>query len=942
MSDNNTFDNDWQNLDLDHGQVEDLLKGKFAELESEIGEVSDNVGDKYEKPENGIPYKDLSEGVKDKLDQVTDVSRKANLNVFGASNNQKMLSVDEWPRQVIHDITGGATGAVEGDIVFNAADSRLYAFSTDGGSLDMGTPKKGTIYCDKQTKRTYIWDNGQFERVSEDGIGTRVVVGDEYIDVHIDGYEGDYSDAAVNVIDNMNAIKDKINELINALSSIAFTGDKPAELDDLDWGGTEKPVPELVQPSGTLPINVSNNGDNSTPISVTIKGNNLTDNLVISFTESKEMLSDNGHFVISPLIVTAADANKGTTIDISFTGNETEDGYLYIRSSEVSKFVRIRGTYHSEYQPDEPAQPRYSVTVTSENGGYTGGGDLNVDEGGVYATTFAPDAEHTIENVVVTVNGESTTYTPDSNGQVHIEITVTDDVTIVVNTLEIPKETFHIFTNIPHLSLEGELSAEEGSNWTGTLVADEGYSLPQFISIVKTTGFSPLGGGIPSLPPGSGTEHFGPTIIERPLFTYNSTTGVIAITNLSFDVMISAEGVADMTGKVNVTQKLLHVESDTDDGIFDTDEALVVELTPEVLDETTQPATTATMNGDVRVLIGGVEKFNEATESGTNAAGITLVSGVLTVPAAALTGDVVISATAYVGYILIKSSDSAAKFKVGSTTYTLSNNSIGGGMYKLQRTSGTTDTIGFENAAAKSGITEIDFGGMIFNGSTVGLFKSRSNLAKVEGLVIKSQEGYTMDSFAEGCKRLATLDTIGWEMDNVTSYTSAFKEAGSLVTGGFTFDMDYLVCGNCDDLSSMFFSSGINAVNVSTWDVSNVTTMDSMFQGCAKLNELDLSAWVTSSLTDIDLFASGAGSGSGNPMTVYLGNFDTSGVAEINGMSVFNYLYLHMMVSTPPAMGVNWLSKSSIVDGIYYVPAGAKSAYEEADYWKNYTIQEDN
>ena len=371
MSDinNDILERDWESDNLDHGQVEDQLKAKIAELkgridsahsfieslEEDLETLQGSNAEKYKKPDGGIPKTDLSSDLQGKIDNAAttdDLKGKANLRKFGNDENIKMLDVNEWPRQVIHDITGGATGAKDGDVVYNATEKKLYGFSTIGTSLDMGEPRKGTVYCDKQTKRTYIWNNRQFERVSDDGIGTSVIVDDEYINVHVDGYDGDYSGAAVDVIANMNAIKNKVNELIRGLSSIAFTGDKPAELDDLDWGGTEKPVPELVQPSGTLPINVSNNGDNSTPISVTIKGNNLTDNLAISFTESKEMLSDNGHFVISPLIVTAADANKGTTIDISFTGNETEDGYLYIRSSEVSKFVRIRGTYHSEYQPD--------------------------------------------------------------------------------------------------------------------------------------------------------------------------------------------------------------------------------------------------------------------------------------------------------------------------------------------------------------------------------------------------------------------------------------------------------------------------------------------------------------------------------------------------------------------------------------------------------------
>ena len=72
------------------------------------------------------------------------------------------------------------------------------------------------------------------------------------------------------------------------------------------------------------------------------------------------------------------------------------------------------------------------------------------------------------------------------------------------------------------------------------------------------------------------------------------------------------------------------------------------------------------------------------------------------------------------------------------------------------------------------------------------------------------------------CDALTTLDLSGWDVSNVTSMNSMFA-----------------------------YLSGVATLNVSSWDVSNVASMRSMFYECNSLTSLDVSGWNTSSLTDM-------------------------------------------------------------------------------------------
>ena len=72
------------------------------------------------------------------------------------------------------------------------------------------------------------------------------------------------------------------------------------------------------------------------------------------------------------------------------------------------------------------------------------------------------------------------------------------------------------------------------------------------------------------------------------------------------------------------------------------------------------------------------------------------------------------------------------------------------------------------------------------------------------------------------CSQLQTLDVSNWNVSNVTYMNDAFF--------------------NC---------SSLEVLDVSKWDTRKVISMSATFQGCSKLTTIDVSKWDTSSLTNI-------------------------------------------------------------------------------------------
>ena len=93
-------------------------------------------------------------------------------------------------------------------------------------------------------------------------------------------------------------------------------------------------------------------------------------------------------------------------------------------------------------------------------------------------------------------------------------------------------QTFAVKAELRHMTYEGPDYVSVGKTATGTLIPDDGYQLPTAISV--TMG-------------GQATENF----------TYDPSTGSVAVPQVTGDLMISGDGV--LIGGRTITYELAHL-----------------------------------------------------------------------------------------------------------------------------------------------------------------------------------------------------------------------------------------------------------------------------------------------------------------------------------------------------------------------------------------------
>ena len=80
--------------------------------------------------------------------------------------------------------------------------------------------------------------------------------------------------------------------------------------------------------------------------------------------------------------------------------------------------------------------------------------------------------------------------------------------------------------------------------------------------------------------------------------------------------------------------------------------------------------------------------------------------------------------------------------------------------------------------------------------------------------------------FGQGCKKLTSIDTTGWDTSNVTNMNGMFSSCNSLTT----LDVSKFNTSKVTDMSYMFSDCReLTTLDISNWDTSNVTNMDNMF-----------------------------------------------------------------------------------------------------------------
>lgn len=106
----------------------------------------------------------------------------------------------------------------------------------------------------------------------------------------------------------------------------------------------------------------------------------------------------------------------------------------------------------------------------------------------------------------------------------------------------------------------------------------------------------------------------------------------------------------------------------------------------------------------------------------------------------------------------------------------------------------------------------------------------------------------SMASIFKYCSSLTSIDLSGWNLNNVTSMESLFQYCSGLAS----VTLPKVTSKKIQNMQYMFNGcSALTSVDLSGWNVENVRMMTNLFKGCFNLKEINLSGWVPKSLEEI-------------------------------------------------------------------------------------------
>lgn len=149
----------------------------------------------------------------------------------------------------------------------------------------------------------------------------------------------------------------------------------------------------------------------------------------------------------------------------------------------------------------------------------------------------------------------------------------------------------------------------------------------------------------------------------------------------------------------------------------------------------------------------------------------------------------------------------------------------------------------------KAQIQEIQFTGrVVFPEASFNLFSNLPNLERFLGTEnVDTSQVTNMGRMFEGDKKLTTLDLRTWDVSHVWAMPNLFERTSNLRTLHIeTWDTSAVTWANY-----MFSDCGVESLDLSQWNVSQVTEMNSLFYGMSNLRKLDLSGWQTDKVTSM-------------------------------------------------------------------------------------------
>jgi surface protein len=157
----------------------------------------------------------------------------------------------------------------------------------------------------------------------------------------------------------------------------------------------------------------------------------------------------------------------------------------------------------------------------------------------------------------------------------------------------------------------------------------------------------------------------------------------------------------------------------------------------------------------------------------------------------------------------------------------------------------------------KSEITKCVIENEVHPMSLCAAFNEFSGITAIEGVEnIKTDKCKSLRGLTNKCTSLSSIDLSNWDVSNVTNMKIMFQLCSTLTSVG---DLSNWDTSNVIDTGWMFYGcSSLASVDLSNWNMSNVTNLKSMFCNCSKLTSVgDLSNWDTSNVVDTSYMFNG-------------------------------------------------------------------------------------
>lgn len=260
------------------------------------------------------------------------------------------------------------------------------------------------------------------------------------------------------------------------------------------------------------------------------------------------------------------------------------------------------------------------------------------------------------------------------------------------------------------------------------------------------------------------------------------------------------------------------------------------------------------------------------------------------------------------------------------------------GTYNIRLLSGGTfGGIRFVNTGDKDKIYDISTWGNLAWTHMAYAFMGCSNLQVTATDTPDLSANTSLYSAFQSCTALTSIDVTGWDVSGVTSMFRTFLGCSNLATitgiGGWDTSSVGVLTGTFQNsdvaaldlslwdtssltLSDLTFSgcSSLATLDVSGWDVTSVKNLANTFSNCSNLESLDLSSWVTTTaltslnstwwncekLTTVDV--TGFVTSSVTYMNSAFGYCDLLATLDLSGWSLASCINLNQMFTVCPAL----------------------------------------